>query len=98
MTSARSGAEAVKCFTEKNGAFDLILMDVLMPEMNGLEAARKIRGLSVPGAGEVPIIALTVNALRRDFEESLQAGMNAHLVKPIEPEQLYETLAEFLPA
>ena len=98
VTSARSGAEAVDCFTEKNGAFDLILMDVLMPEMNGLEAARKIRGLSVPGAGEVPIIALTVNALRRDFEESLQAGMNAHLVKPIEPERLYQTLAEFLSA
>lgn len=96
MTSARSGAEAVKCFTEKNGAFDLILMDVLMPEMNGLEAARKIRGLSVPRAGEVPIIALTVNSLRRDFEESLQAGMNAHLVKPIEPEKLYQTLADFL--
>ena len=98
VTAVRSGAEAISCFAKKAGAFDLILMDVLMPEMNGLEATRKIRSLAVPGAETVPIIALTVNALRRDFEESLQAGMNAHLVKPIEPEQLYETLAEFLPA
>ncbi len=60
--------------------------------MGGLEAARAIRALSRPDAKTIPIIAMTANAFEEDVQQSLQAGMNAHLSKPVEPERLYETL------
>ena len=64
--------------------------------MNGLDAARRIRSLSLASARKVPIIALTVNAFEEDIERSLDAGMNEHLIKPIEPSQLYHVLEELL--
>ena len=67
-------------------------MDVRMPVMNGLEAAAAIRALERPDAAEIPIIAMTANAFDEDVQQSLQAGMNAHLSKPVEPDQLYATL------
>jgi CheY-like chemotaxis protein len=67
-------------------------MDVRMPVMDGLEATRAIRALDHPDAKSVPIIAMTANAFDEDVQRSLQAGMTAHLSKPIEPERLYETL------
>ncbi len=63
-----------------------------MPEMDGLEATAAIRALDRPDAKRVPIIALTANAFDEDVQQSLQAGMTAHLSKPVEPAHLYETL------
>lgn len=77
--------------------FDTILMDIQMPGMDGLTATRMIRSLDVMGAGSVPIIAMTANAMSGDREKSLDAGMNDHLAKPIEPDALYATLARWLP-
>jgi CheY-like chemotaxis protein len=67
-------------------------MDVRMPVMDGLEATRAIRELDRSDARTVPIIAMTANAFDEDVQRSLQAGMTAHLSKPVEPERLYETL------
>ena len=76
--------------------YDAILMDIRMPEMDGLEAAAKIRALDREDASRVPIIAMTANAFDEDVQRSLQVGMNAHLTKPVEPERLYQTLEELI--
>ena len=78
------------------GYYDAILMDVRMPEMDGLEATKTIRVLERPDAKTVPIIAMTANAFDEDVQRSLQVGMNAHLSKPVEPELLYNTLEEYI--
>ena len=94
---AENGQVAVDMFSDHPaGYYDAILMDVRMPVMNGLDAARAIRELSRPDAGEIPIIAMTANAFDEDVQLSLQAGMNAHLSKPVEPERLYETLEQMI--
>ena len=67
-----------------------------MPEMDGLEATKRIRALDRDDAKEIPIIALTANAFDEDVQRSLQVGMNAHLSKPVEPERLYKTLEELI--
>ena len=67
-------------------------MDIRMPLMDGLQAANNIRHLSNADAKSIPIIAMTANAFESDIEDSRRAGMNAHLAKPIEPEQLFRTL------
>jgi signal transduction histidine kinase/CheY-like chemotaxis protein len=72
--------------------YDAILMDIRMPVLNGLEATEKIRSLKRPDAGYVPIIAMTANAYDEDVKASIDAGMNAHLAKPFQPEILFETL------
>ena len=71
-------------------------MDVRMPVMDGLSATRAIRDLDRPDAKDVPIIAMTANAFDDDVQRSLQAGMTAHLSKPVEPDRLYETLTKLL--
>ena len=76
--------------------YDAILMDVRMPEMDGLEATTAIRALDRPDAKIIPIIALTANAFDEDVQRSLQVGMNAHLSKPVETEHLYQTLEELI--
>ena len=78
------------------GYYDAILMDVRMPEMDGLEATAEIRALDRPDAKAIPIIALTANAFDEDVQRSLQVGMDAHLSKPVEPERLYQTLEELI--
>ncbi len=78
------------------GYYDAILMDIRMPLMNGLEATQTIRALARPDAQTVPIIAMTANAFDEDVQKSLEAGMNAHLAKPIDPNKLYQTLARFI--
>ena len=94
---AVNGEEAVRMFSEHAaGYYDAILMDVRMPVMDGLIATRTIRGLERPDAKTIPIIAMTANVFDEDVERSLQAGMNAHLSKPIEPERMYETLAHLI--
>ncbi|MBQ6381374.1 MAG: response regulator [Clostridia bacterium] len=91
------GKAALDAFRESaEGYFDVVLMDVRMPVMDGLEATKAIRALEREDAGRVPIIALTANAFDEDVKRSLQAGMNAHLSKPVEFEQLKATLESFL--
>ena len=93
VSVAGNGKEAVEAFsTSEPGYFQVILMDIRMPVMDGLTASRTIRTLDREDAKTVPIIAMTANAFAEDREESKNAGMNAHIAKPIEPELLYETL------
>ncbi len=94
---AENGRLAVEMFEKSPvGYYDAILMDVRMPEMDGLEATVAIRALDRADARTIPIIAMTANAFDEDVQRSLQAGMNAHLNKPVEPEQLYQTLEELI--
>ncbi len=90
---AVNGRIAVEMFeAHEPGYYDAVLMDMRMPEMDGLEATRRIRAMDRPDAKTIPIIALTANAFDEDVQRSLQAGLNAHLSKPVQPEWLYETL------
>ena len=92
---AENGKEALDIFVQsKEGTFDAILMDVRMPVMDGIEATQKIRELERTDATTVPIIAMTANAYDEDKKQTYDAGMNAHLAKPIEPRMLYDTLAQ----
>jgi len=94
---AENGKRALEMFLASEiNHYAAILMDVRMPEMDGLEAAERIRIQDRPDAATIPIIALTANAFDEDVERSLQAGMNAHLSKPVEPERLYRTLEELI--
>ena len=94
---ARNGEEAVNMFSKsEKGLYAAILMDVRMPVMDGLEAARTIRKLGHPDAENIPIIAMTANVFDEDVERSMEAGMNAHLTKPVEPDKLYETMARLI--
>ena len=94
---AENGAIAVEMFQKSApGYYSAILMDVRMPEMNGLEATAAIRALDREDARTIPIIALTANAFDEDIKHSLQAGMNAHLCKPVESEQLFQVMGELL--
>lgn len=84
-TRAVNGKEALQLFeTRPKGTFDLILMDIMMPEMDGYEATRAIRALAREDARTIPILAMTANAFDEDVEKSKEAGMNGHLSKPIE--------------
>lgn len=95
--TVRDGREALHTFRTEHGRFDIVLMDIIMPDMSGLDVARSIRSTTtLPNAKSVPIIAMTVNALHEHYYETKEAGMNAHLVKPIEPERLYATIAQLL--
>ncbi|MGX8706463.1 MAG: ATP-binding response regulator, partial [bacterium] len=96
---AENGKLAVELFEKQpEGYFDAVLMDVRMPVMDGLGATRAIRELDRPDARKIPIIAMTANAFDEDVQRSLQAGMTAHLSKPVEPERLYETLDKLIHA
>ena len=94
---AENGRIVTEMFAKSEpGHYDAILMDVRMPEMDGLEATATIRAMDRPDASTIPIIAMTANAFDEDVQYSLQAGMNAHLSKPVEPEHLYQTLEEMI--
>ena len=95
VTVVRDGQRAVEKFRENPaGTFDAILMDVMMPVMDGLTAARAIRALDRPDARTIPIIAMTANAFQEDAEKCLAAGMNAHLAKPLETRKMLSVIAE----
>ncbi len=90
---AENGKVGVERFSASaQGAYQAVLMDIRMPEMDGLEATQAIRALDRPDARTVPIIAMSANAFDEDVKTSLEAGMNAHLAKPVEPALLYRTL------
>ncbi|MDR2572741.1 MAG: response regulator [Desulfovibrio sp.] len=97
IESAENGEEALRRVSETPDGFDLILMDVQMPVMDGLEATRRIRALNAPAAGAVPIIAMTAHVFREDIEKCLQAGMNNHVSKPLEFVELVGKMRQYLP-
>ena len=89
---ASNGKEAVELYNQNTDKYELIFMDLQMPIMDGYEATTKIRVLNK----DIPIIALTANAMKEDIEKTKLAGMNEHLNKPIEVEKLYETLLKYI--
>jgi len=94
---AENGKVAVEMFDRSApGYYDAILMDVRMPVMDGLEATRTLRKLPRPDARAIPVVAMTANAFDEDVQRSLQAGMNAHLSKPVDIDRLKETLQELI--
>ena len=97
VDTAENGRIAVEKFAQHPaGYYDAILMDMRMPEMDGLEATRTIRDMDREDAKEIPIIALTANAFDEDVQRSMQAGLNAHLSKPVEPAALFDTLEKLI--
>ncbi len=98
VTASQNGLEAVRAFSgSAENHFDAVLMDIRMPVMDGLTAARRIRALHRTDAGLVPIIAMTANAYLEDKQAAKDAGMNAHLSKPINVTELYQTLLRLIP-
>ncbi|MBP5624417.1 MAG: response regulator, partial [Lachnospiraceae bacterium] len=95
--TAVNGQEAVEMFASRvAGYYDMILMDIRMPVMSGLTATKRIRAMDRDDAAEIPIVAMTANAFSKDVQASLDAGMDAHLSKPIEPNVLYSTISKFV--
>lgn len=92
LDHAANGEEAVRMFAAKH--YDGVLMDIQMPVLDGLSAARQIRQL--PGGNEIPVMAMTAHAMKGEREKSLAAGMNDHIIKPIDPVKLYQTLLQWL--
>ena len=94
---AVNGIEAVQIFGASPEIYDMIFMDMQMPEMDGLTATRRIRELTVAKAKEIPIVAMTANVFREDIEQCLQAGMNDHIGKPVDQEEILKKLRRYLP-
>lgn len=97
VVNAENGQKAIDIFSKSSpGEFDVILMDVMMPVMDGLEATRQIRALERADAAEIPIIAMTANAYEEDVKKTREAGMNAHLTKPLDMSVVLATLSEYV--
>ena len=96
VLKAWNGKEAIEIFEKSEpGEIDLIMMDIMMPVMDGLEATRQIRALDRPDAATIPIVAMTANAFSDDIRRSREAGMNEHLSKPLEMEKIIRTAARY---
>ena len=91
-----NGAEAVRRFSTEQDIYDMIFMDVQMPEMDGLEATRRIRALGTPEAAAVPIVAMTANVFREDIDRCLEAGMNSHVGKPLHIDDVLDQMRMYL--
>lgn len=97
IDTAVDGQDAVNIIKESPASlYELILMDVQMPVMNGYEATRTIRSLDDPVKANIPIIAMTANVFKKDLNDAREAGMNGHIAKPLDIEKMFATLAEFL--
>ena len=97
VTWTTNGKDALDCFEHSPvGFFDIILMDVMMPVMDGLQATRKIRALTRPDAASIPIFAMTANAFQEDVQKSKEAGFTEHLSKPLDYESLTRNIVEQL--
>ena len=96
ITEAHNGKEAVQIFdAAKEKEFDVILMDIMMPEMNGLEATKRIRDLEREDAKHIPIFAMTANAFAEDIKKCREAGMNEHFAKPLNMKEMIETIYRY---
>jgi CheY-like chemotaxis protein len=93
IDTAENGVVAVGKFQDNPDKYDLIIMDVQMPEMDGYEATQAIRSMELNRAGTIPIIAMTANAFKEDIDKCLRSGMNDHLTKPIDEKALIEKIA-----
>ena len=94
---AENGEKGVKLFSESNPyEYSAVLMDVRMPVMDGIDATKQIRLLGRSDAADVPIIAMTADAFAEDVQRCLDAGMNAHIAKPINPEVMFSTLCKYI--
>ena len=97
VTTVCDGAEALHIYRSEHGKFDLILMDVIMPDISGIEVTRQIRESSmIPQADTIPIVAMSVNTTREQYESGLAAGMDAYLPKPVDSDRLYRTIEKYL--
>jgi CheY-like chemotaxis protein len=97
VIKADSGQAAIDQLTaSKPGDIDLILMDVKMPGMDGMEATEKIRSLDDKGLANIPIVAMTANAFESDVKAALEAGMNGHIAKPFTKEELILGINPFI--
>ncbi|MDR1376885.1 MAG: response regulator [Synergistaceae bacterium] len=94
---AENGAEAVRLYSEAPDKYDMIFMDVQMPELDGYEATRRIRASGIPGAKEIPVVAMTANVFREDIAKCLEAGMNDHVGKPLDFDEVLDRLRKYLP-
>jgi two-component system, sensor histidine kinase and response regulator len=95
VSVAQNGREALDLLAA--GSFDIVLMDVRMPEMNGFEATARIREAETQTGGHIPIVAMTAHAMKGDREKCLEAGMDGYISKPIQPKKLFETIDAVLP-
>ena len=96
ITEATNGKEAIQIFeSSKEGTFDIILMDIMMPVMDGLDATRYIRGIKREDAQNIPIFAMTANAFIEDVNQSKEAGMNEHFSKPLDMENVIKTICKY---
>ncbi len=93
---AENGAQAVRMFGEAPRKYEMIFMDIQMPEMDGYEATRKIRSLDAQEAKTIPIVAMTANVFREDIERCLDAGMNSHVGKPVDFDEVLNSLRKYL--
>ena len=96
MTFAETGRQAVEIFNKSPESFDMIFMDIQMPEMDGYEATRHIRALDLDYAKQIPIVAMTANVFKEDVDKCLACGMNGHVGKPIDFHEVVETLHKYL--
>jgi len=97
VTKTWDGQEAVELFRNSEpGEFDVILMDIMMPVMNGYEATKMIRSLDREDAKKIPIIAMTANAFEEDKKMALASGMNDHVAKPIDMNVLLPTIMKYM--
>ncbi len=97
VQEAVDGEQAIEIFKEsKSGSIDMILMDIMMPQMDGFEATKIIRGLDRPDAMPIPIIAMTGNTFEEDIRKSSDVGMNGHLSKPVKPSVLRSTILKYI--
>ncbi|MDR1965325.1 MAG: response regulator, partial [Synergistaceae bacterium] len=94
---AENGAEAVQMFEDAPDLYDMIFMDLQMPGMDGFDSTRHIRAMELPRAKEIPIVAMTANVFREDIEKCLQAGMNDHVGKPLDFDEVLDKLQAYLP-
>jgi len=93
---AENGREALQMFEDAPERYDMIFMDIQMPELDGIEATRLIRALELPRAKEIPIVAMTANVFSEDIESCRRAGMNGHIGKPLDFDGVLETLRKYL--
>lgn len=97
VDTAENGAVGLKKFTDSpEDYYDIVLMDIRMPEMDGLEAARQIRALARRDAKRVPIVAMTADAFEESIRAAKDAGMSAYITKPVEPGKMFETMQQYI--